>query len=426
MASLFSMKLRSASFKGVPFHVSDVKKTVIRRKILHEYPQRDIPFIEDLGKGATKYSVTAFLVGDDCVSKAKKLEKALLSTGAGTFVHPWEGNLTVSVFDAGTIHYNNGAHRYCDLQITFVEAGELSFPAMSADSVTLARQLANKLSLSAASDFMEAFKTGPLYQFVESAVNGTLLETLGVISNSELTQIFDLADDCLDLITTGADLLSSDHGGFSDRLVGILGLSRFASTKARWSAVTEQLSDLADNDVLSANTKVLSNQEDAIGDIEALRLGDTSAVETLMRRTLISQAIGAATLIGTDVDVTASSEDTDEESTQQESMITISIDELQDVRDKLLDRLDAELLLPITNDEIFIELLQARSTVFTLLTQKAEGLSRLVEVDTKQNEPSLVVASDYYDDATRESEIVIRNKIPHSGFCPTDLKILSE
>lgn len=425
MASLFSMKLRSASFKGVPFHVTDVKKTVIRRKILHEYPQRDIPFIEDLGKGATKYSVTAFLVGDDCVSKAKKLEKALLSTGAGTFVHPWEGNLTVSVFDAGTIHYNNGAHRYCDLQITFVEAGELSFPAMSTDSVSLARQLANKLGLSAASDFMEAFKTGPLYQFVESAVNGTLLETLGVISNSELTQIFDLADDCLDLITTGADLLSSDHGGFSDRLIGMLGLSRYASTKARWSAVTEQLSNLAGNDALSANTKALSNQEDAIGDIETLRLGDTSAVETLMRRTLISQAIGAATLIGTDVDVTAGSEDS-EESTQQESMITISIDELQDVRDKLLDRLDAELLLPITNDEIFIELLQARSTVFTLLTRKAEGLSRLVEVDTKQNEPSLVVASDYYDDATREGEIVIRNKIPHSGFCPTDLKILSE
>lgn len=355
------------------------------------------------------------------------MEEVLLSPGAGTFVHPWEGNLTVSVFDAGTIHYNNGALRYCDLQITFVEAGELSFPATSKDSVSLACQLADKLGLLTVSDFMETFRTGPLYQFIESAVNGTLLETLGVISNSELTQIFDFADDCLDLVTTGADLLSTNHGAFADRLVGMLGLSRFASTKARWSAVTEQLSNLAGNDVFSANSKVLSNQDDAIGDIESLRLTDTSAIESLMRRTMLSQAIGAATLIGTDVDVTAGSEDSGQvESTQRESMITISIDELQEVRDSLLDRLDAELLLPITNDEIFIELLQARSTVFTLLTQKAEGLSRLVEVDTRQNEPSLVVASDYYDDATREGEIVIQNKIPHSGFCPTDLKILSE
>lgn len=62
--------------KGVSFHVADVKKTVVRRKVLHEYPQRDIPFIEDMGKGATKYSVTAFLVGDDCVTKAKNWRKS--------------------------------------------------------------------------------------------------------------------------------------------------------------------------------------------------------------------------------------------------------------------------------------------------------------------------------------------------------------
>lgn len=119
-------------------------KTIQRRQVLHEYPQRDIPYLEDLGKGATQYKVTAFLVGDNCVAQAKRLEKALLTPGAGTFVHPWDGALTVSVYGASNISYSNSELRYCSLDITFVEAGELGFPNRLVDGPTLARQLAGQ------------------------------------------------------------------------------------------------------------------------------------------------------------------------------------------------------------------------------------------------------------------------------------------
>ncbi len=73
-----------------------------------------------------------------------------------------------------------------------------------------------------------------------------------------------------------------------------------------------------------------------------------------------------------------------------------------------------------------MQLVEARSAVFISLTQKAEGLSRLIEAVIPQNESSVVIAYDYYNDANREKEIVIRNKIPHSAFCPNDLKLLSK
>ena len=109
-----------------------------------------------------------------------------------------------------------------------------------------------------------------------------------------------------------------------------------------------------------------------------------------------------------------------------ENNVTVSVDELVATRDNLLSVIDNELRNPLTTDEIFVQLVEARSAVFISLTQKAEGLSRLIEAVIPQNESSVVIAYDYYNDANREKEIVIRNKISHSAFCPNDLKLLSK
>lgn len=438
MASIFSKTLRQCSYKGVPFQAAAVTKTIQRRQVLHEYPQRDIPYLEDLGKGATLYKVTAFLVGDNCVAQAKRLEKALLTVGAGTFVHPWDGALTVSVYQASNISYSNSELRYCSLDITFVEAGELGYPNKLADGPTLARQLADKLGLSAVSDFVESFKQTAAYKLVQAAINGTLLETLGIISDAEIAQILGFVDEVTTFAEQAIGLLTDEPRGFAEKLSSVLGLARFASVETRWSGIVNQISQLTTSEELNRRTNQFAQIPAVVSNIEAESLQDSAAVETLTRQLLLANAIGASTLIGTsldtadtvDIDQSGSgdtSEDSGEDSERSDpDTVTTSVDELLEVRDHLIASIDNELQNPFISDGLFINLLQARSVVFSILTSKAEGLSRLLSIETPQIEPSLVLAYDYYDDASRSDEIETRNRVIHGAFCPSELRILSK
>ena len=426
------------SYKGVPFQAAAVTKTIQRRQVLHEYPQRDIPYLEDLGKGATLYKVTAFLVGDNCVAQAKRLEKALLTVGAGTFVHPWDGALTVSVYQASNISYSNSELRYCSLDITFVEAGELGYPNKLADGPTLARQLADKLGLSAVSDFVESFKQTAAYKLVQAAINGTLLETLGIISDAEIAQILGFVDEVTTFAEQAIGLLTDEPRGFAEKLSSVLGLARFDSVETRWSGIVNQISQLTTSEELNRRTNQFAQIPAVVSNLEAESLQDSAAVETLTRKLLLENAIGASTLIGTsldtadtvDIDQSGSgdtSEDSGEDSERSDpDTVTTSVDELLEVRDHLIASIDNELQNPLISDGLFINLLQARSVVFSILTSKAEGLSRLLSIETPQIEPSLVLAYDYYDDASRSDEIETRNRVIHGAFCPRELRILSK
>lgn len=437
MASIFSKNLRQCSFKGVPFQAAAVTKTIQRRQVLHEYPQRDVPYLEDLGKGATLYKVTAFLVGDNCVAQAKRLEKALLTVGAGTFVHPWDGALTVSVYQASNISYSNSELRYCSLDITFVEAGELGYPNKLVDGPTLARQLADKLGLSAVSDFVESFKQTAAYQLVQAAINGTLLETLGIISDAEIAQILGFVDEVTTFAEQAVGLLTDEPRGFAEKFSSVLGLARFATVETRWSGIVNQISQLAASEELNRRTNQFAQIPAVISNIEAESLQDSAAIETLTRQILLANAIGASSLIGTSLDtadtvVNAQSDSEDALSADTESgqvgsdTVTISVDELLEVRDRLMAAIDNELQNPLISDDLFINLLQARSVVFSTLTSKAEGLSQLLTIETPQVEPAVVLAYDYYDDASRSSEIETRNRVIHGAFCPSELRILSK
>ena len=59
---IFFSSLRQASFRGAQFEVDDVDASGGRRLVKHEYPLRDVPYAEDMGRKAREYSVKAFIV----------------------------------------------------------------------------------------------------------------------------------------------------------------------------------------------------------------------------------------------------------------------------------------------------------------------------------------------------------------------------
>ena len=87
-------RLQDASFRGVPFKVEEESTGTGRRVETHEYPNRDKPYTEDLGKITFRPSITAYVVGDDCFDQRDRLIDALNKPGPGTLVQPNRHSLT--------------------------------------------------------------------------------------------------------------------------------------------------------------------------------------------------------------------------------------------------------------------------------------------------------------------------------------------
>ncbi|ABP60333.1 DNA circulation family protein [Enterobacter sp. 638] len=65
-------RLQDASFRGVPFKVKSEGASIGRRVETHEYPNRDKPYTEDLGKVTFRPDITAYIIGDDCFEQLKR------------------------------------------------------------------------------------------------------------------------------------------------------------------------------------------------------------------------------------------------------------------------------------------------------------------------------------------------------------------
>lgn len=55
-------RLREASFKGAAFHVEQQGRISGRRTVVFEYPKRDDPYAEDLGRHAVRYQITGYVI----------------------------------------------------------------------------------------------------------------------------------------------------------------------------------------------------------------------------------------------------------------------------------------------------------------------------------------------------------------------------
>ncbi|MGE0022113.1 MAG: DNA circularization N-terminal domain-containing protein [Hyphomicrobium sp.] len=146
--------LRDAKFRGIAFHVRDREVESGRRIALHEYPKRDAPFPEDMGKATREWSVDAYVIGDDYMARRDSLLKACEREGPGSYVDHWGVSQRVA---CRRIRLMETSHegRMCRFSIDFVEAGGgLSAAApigIAATAVQLATSAASLITSAVAS-----------------------------------------------------------------------------------------------------------------------------------------------------------------------------------------------------------------------------------------------------------------------------------
>lgn len=427
--SIRSEQLLPASFRGVPFEVTSGSLRAGRRTVVHEYPQRDKPYVEDLGKATRQITIEAFVVGDDYIARGTALLAEIEKPGSGALIHPWLGEMTVTVTSVSELKFDTGLGT---AYLTFVatEAGDLEFPATGADTQSAALEAADGLELSAVSKFVDSIDLSIVSEYIDSALSGALLDVLGVVGSAEIAKAFGFATGVADLASKGLALISKDPKVFAQKLAGALGLSKWATTATAWSRVAKQLRNLASDEKLSSGTRAkIEADRDRLplSDTQKAAMTNRAAVESLTRQLLLAQVVGVSALIGTSKDTSApgamvtaaASPFVEQESIQ-------SYDDLIEVRNELLEVLDQELLME-TDDEMYQAIEKARTAVFEAVTERANAQSRLITVTPPDIMPAVVLAYDYHDDANRDREIALRNGIDHEGFCPAEeMKVSSE
>jgi prophage DNA circulation protein len=141
-------QLQPGSWRGVGFVLDAGQTKAGRRVAIHEYPYRDTAWSEDLGKLPRRFSVEAYLTGDDVYQQRDAMLKACEQAGAGTLVHPTLGSLQCVLLDF-TVTDRRERGRYVEVALSFIIAGDVLYPGASlatGDAITSASAALNAAS----------------------------------------------------------------------------------------------------------------------------------------------------------------------------------------------------------------------------------------------------------------------------------------
>ena len=183
----------------------------------------------------------------------------------------------------------------------------------------------------------------------------------------------------------------------------MFGLSGIATTYAAWKNIAAGLSATSRHSTLAP-----PESPSYVTPSRSQATANATAVNALNRQILIAQAVGVSSLVGTAADTTP----------------RVSHDDLLATRNAVIAAIDSESLY--CDDTVFTALQSARAAVWKDLTARAKDSARLRTITVPEVMPALAVAYDVYEDATRDAEIVARNRIRHPGFVPAGpLKVMT-
>ena len=89
--------LRQGSFRGFEFFIEGSQVAGGRRAVQHQYPNRETPYTEDLGRQARSYQIEGHVIGQDYDTAKKRLFEVFEKKGPGELIHPFYGSLMVQV-----------------------------------------------------------------------------------------------------------------------------------------------------------------------------------------------------------------------------------------------------------------------------------------------------------------------------------------
>lgn len=389
----FAERLQPASFRGVDFLVEAGEDAFGRRNQLHEYPQRDIPFAEDLGRKAGEYNFTAFVLGDDAIEQADRLIKAISDKNTpGVLIHPIIGAIKVIPNECRRAY--SSEQRIIRFTLSFSQAGESRYPDNLSSTGASVTEKADAVKAAVAKHFSDTAIVSDKPDFVRNQMTDdtdVFLTKVNETRGGEATLRTALIEQTASLGQNSTTLLD-DFPSFTSQVQAVIG--QVSAVYGYGQNAFNQL-------------RGLLNFTDGFADAgDTLLMQNRATLVQLVRQTILAEM--ATTSLNTTFE---------------------SYDDAAAQRDEFYDLADTEIrTIGATDaDELFFESKALQSAVVKHITAQAASLVRLRTFQLADVLPAVVVAYDLFDTAERDVEIVARNKVRHPGYIPAgrDLQALS-
>lgn len=387
------LDLLPASFRGVPFRVRGHSRTGGKRGADHEYPQRDLPSPQDLGRTINRFELEAFVIGSDYHDQAQQLITAL-EAGVGELVHPRWGSIralcrsyteTETLADQGLASFT----------LSFVEDPGLTGLTIfvGADDAVATASAATKKA--AAAHFVERFSIQQQPGTVSDRALVDLSGRVAAIRSALVSPIAGAISD-VDAVGNGLDAIETD---------ALALIQAPADLAADLVAVIVSIGDLGALRALTANrpASLTFDVTPPSDPSEAQIAINADALVDLVQRVALVELAGQAIAASFGV-----------------------YDDAIALRDLIDDRIRLDEGLVVTLAE-YEALVDTRTATAADLTNKASSLARLRTVEVRTTTTALQLAWTLYGDAGRASEIMTRNGIVHGGFvAPGQYTVLTE
>lgn len=443
----FFDELQPGSFRGVPFGVLGAESRFGRRVAVHEYPFRDTPWIEDIGRGTRKITFTAFLIEDSLVygggsvlDQRDAMIAACETEGAGTLIHPTLGRLTVSVPEDGLgviERWDEG--RFFEISFLFIESGERVFPVAPESPTDDANDAADATDTASGNDFAAA-ATPALDE--GSAVVHQALETATAFADSIALH----AADATSLFTMLATLPGNYGRFFPGGTVGFAGVLTVAGAPTTVSglilAAAAARSAVAEANLAflgaAATTDPLSTASSAQAAVAALLAATVDPAVAIRLLTALQGFYPAAPTTGSPIGLAMASMQTAMGNLCRRGALASLVrsaalyqppsrDAAAQVRDNLGDLLNAEILVAgdSGDDASYSALRVLRSTMIVDLNTRGAALAPMKVFNFAAPLPALALAQQLYQDATRNDELALEANPPHPAFMPVSFSALA-
>ncbi|MNB54551.1 hypothetical protein D3C87_510100 [compost metagenome] len=407
-------RLLPASFRGVGFWIDQAKTPVGRKGQLHEYPQRDLPYFEDLGQQAKTHEITAFIIGADCLEQRDKLLKAL-EAGNGELVHPWLGRLQVKVGECDMTHTRQDGG-LVTFSLKFYPDRPLPFPTATVSTQKVLLAKADTLLGSAVSRFEEVIVR---IQAARIGINNLRNSLTGVfdVIKEQLKPLIAQYKEITELVRAVKELPKEVAAEFKGLLGDIKELKAFAKEGYRGviADVSQQLEAIRKADAPKITTgKDTNAAAQAMADL----VQDTLIVK-------VAQWVASMPVAAKPVKL-LSTPSLDQQSKQPISRQEVpATDDLQALQKDLVEAL--QMAKNKAGPAHYQAISDVQDALVAHLKAVASSGVRLVTKSFQESLPALVVAYKQFSDATRVTEVVQRNGATNPLYLPpNDVKVSRE
>lgn len=396
----FAATHQRASFENVQFLVETESVERGKKYTLHEYPNSDQRYAEELGTSPSIFSITAIVYGEDAINRRLRLESALEKKGMGLLVHPIYGRVRVMALNF-SVSSDQTTIGFFTFNIRFARSLE---NITATPATPTANELSGKANIArnAVNDALERVYAEPRSSFNYNQIIDT---TQGV-----LDEVNDRVRVITDLSSKGASNFNRTYRAFTNGITRIVAsaqemrtnLTDFYAAALDAPVFVEQLGAAFDN-LLEYPLTVPVSSPLTVEQSER-KQSDLTVVEHMKITSLIGAYESKVhTDYTTDDELTADRKNLD---TNYRSLLTDTNNQISEVE-----------LTSLANDpEVRSTMADLRVTARKIFDEKEKAVFRIVEINPGRGSMSLTCFR-YYGSLDNLTKLTDLNpSISHANF----------